>query len=158
MIVVSDTSTITNLHQVQELKLLHLLYDTVLIPPAVVAELNADYGQQVAIERLDWIIISEPTNVDLVAQLRDDLDYGESQAIALAIELNADYLIIDERHGRATARGYGISIIGLLGVLIAAKRAKHIAMVKPIIERVVANGFRLNSSLLAEVLEELGEI
>ncbi len=157
MIVVSDTSTITNLNQVGELNLLHLLYGEVTVPPAVIEELDAVDGQRAEIERLSWITTTQPTNQDLVEHLATHLDFGESQAIALAVELNAEYLIIDERNGRSAAMNYGVPIVGLVGILIAAKEANYIPMVKPVIDRVVANGFHLNTEFVSRVLKKLGE-
>ena len=87
----------------------------------------------------------------------EELDLGESEAIVLAIELKADYLIIDEYKGRAIADKKGVKIVGLLGVLIAAKRIGHLQAVKPLIEKIQINGFRLNRSLIDKVLNALGE-
>lgn len=61
-------------------------------------------------------------NKSLVNQLKIELDKGESEAIALDIELKANRLIIDERLGRKIATQSGLSIIGVLGILIAAKQ------------------------------------
>ena len=54
--------------------------------------------------------------------LRQDLDAGEAEAIALAVEVEADLLLMDERLGRETARHLGMRYVGLIGVLITAKR------------------------------------
>ena len=157
MIVVSDTSTITNLYQVDRLDLLRSLYGTIIIPPAVRRELYRIEGQEKGIEKSGWIQTEYPKNQSLITELLEELDLGESEAIALAIEMKADYLIIDEYKGRAIADKKGVKIVGLLGVLIAAKRIGHLQAVKPLIEKIQINGFRLNRSLIDKVLNALGE-
>ncbi|MBB4080800.1 hypothetical protein GGR28_003435 [Lewinella aquimaris] len=157
MIVVSDTSTITNLYQVHRLDLLKSLYGTIIIPPGVRRELYRIQGQEEAIEKLEWIKTEYPKNQNLIAELLNELDLGESEAIALAVELQAEYLIIDEYKGRAIAERKGVKIVGLLGVLIASKVNGHIEAIKPLVEKIQSNGFRLNSSLIDKVLTALGE-
>ena len=157
MIVVSDTSTITNLYQVGRLDLLRSLFGTVIIPPAVRRELYRIEGQAVEIEKLGWIQTEYPKNQSLISELLDELDLGESEAIALAIELKAEYLIIDEYKGREIADKKGVKIVGLLGVLIAAKTDGHLEAVMPLIDKIQLNGFRLNRSLINKVLTALGE-
>ena len=135
MIVVSDTSTITNLHQVDRLDLLRSLYGTIVIPPGVRRELYRIEGQQAELENLDWIRTEYPKNHSLITELLEELDLGESGAIALAIELKAKYLVIDEYKGRAIAEMKGVRIVGLLGVLIAAKKSGHLEAIRPLIEK-----------------------
>jgi len=69
-----------------------------------------------------------------LAQLRAQLDPGEVEAIALALERRADLILVDERLGRQVAMALGLRVTGLLGVLAEAKRAALIERVKPIIE------------------------
>lgn len=157
MIVVSDTSTLTNLYQVDQLHLLHLLYGKIIVPPGVRRELYRIDSQKAAIEQLDWVTTEYPKDQKLIAALLIDLDLGESKAIALAVELNSDLLIIDERKGRAIAENKGIRIAGLLGILVAAKKAGHIDTLTPVIKRLRANGFRLKATLIDKVLRILGE-
>ncbi len=163
MIVVSDTSPLSNLAIVGRLSLLREIYNTVIIPQAVAEELaNArDEAQQIeAVLSLDWIEVRQATNLELIAMLRNDalLDRGEAEAIALALELNADELLIDERLGRREATLLGLSIIGVLGVLLIAKRRGLIRAVQPVIDALIAQaGFRVSSKLYEEVLNAAGE-
>ncbi len=91
MVVVSDTSPISNLAVVGQLELLRKLFSRIIIPQAVFDELQKS---PVTIEFGNWIEVAEATNIRLVATLRSELDLGESQAIALAIERRADWLLI----------------------------------------------------------------
>lgn len=87
-----------------------------------------------------------------------ELDLGEAESIVLAIEEHAKYLIIDEYKGKLIADSYGVKIVGILGVLILAKKEKLIPSVKPHIDNLVEKGFRLNKALIEKVLKGLGEL
>lgn len=82
---------------------------------------------------------------------------GEAESIALAIEMDADFLIIDEFMGREIAHKRGVKIVGLLGVLILAKQRGFIENVKPHVNALRAVGFRLNQKLVDLVLRKLEE-
>lgn len=158
MIVVSDTSAISNLLQIDLIDLLHNLYEEIIIPPAVSDELYQIEGHKSALSQINWIKTIHPENQVLVDTLSDDLDKGESEAIALAIELNAEYLIIDEFMGRHLAsEKYHLKIVGVLGVLIQAKKKGLIDNVKTPVSLLRDNGFRLNQTLVDKVLAALGE-
>ncbi|MEO1255858.1 MAG: DUF3368 domain-containing protein, partial [Bacteroidota bacterium] len=81
----------------------------------------------------DWIHIQDPLDLKMEKGLRDSLDAGESAAITLAKELNADYLAIDERAGRRVAKSLGIKIIGLVGILILLENENATKGYRPII-------------------------
>jgi uncharacterized protein len=124
MTVVSNTSPITNLAGIEQLDLLHQLYGTVTIPQAVYSEMagiSKTVPGAIAVQTLPWIITQPVADSTQVNALRATLDRGKAEAIALALELNTELLIIDEKPGRAIAKQYGINIIGVLGVLIEAK-------------------------------------
>lgn len=93
----------------------------------------------------------------MVLELLDDLDLGESEAITLAVEQEADYLVIDEYLGRKKAKELKLKIIGVLGVLILAKEKGLIGLVKPLVEKLQDIGFRLNPNLINTVLDQAGE-
>ena len=116
MIVVSDTSPILNLARIGRLELLVSLYEQVLIPPAVSAELAASRSEAfpaIDAASVSWLILSTPADQDRVLELRNDLDAGEAEAIVLAVERNAELLLVDERRGRRIAEALGLRITGL---------------------------------------------
>jgi predicted nucleic acid-binding protein len=158
MVVVSDTSAISNLLQISQLNILHALFGTITITPAIQQEIYAIPAQQKEIEKIEWIKVVAPTNNQFITELAEELDLGEAEAIALSIEQKADYLIIDEYAGRKIADTYGVKIIGLLGILIQAKQKNVIREVRPHVENLRQVGFRLNQSLVTEVFKQLGEL
>lgn len=163
MIVVSDTSPLSGLAIVGYLGLLEQLYGQVLIPSGVWHELQRggeDDPRITDVLGLDWIEVRQPTNQQLVNVLQTErhLDRGESEAIALALEVNAEELLIDERLGRRQAIDLGLSITGLLGILLVAKRRGLITQIKPIMDNLISEAnFRISPNLYREVLAAAGE-
>lgn len=157
MIVVSDTSAISNLLAIDRIELLKVIFKEVLITPAVQRELHRVDANQGLLNKQSWIKVISPNNQVLVLQLLDNLDLGEAESIALAVELNADYLIIDELKGRKIADDLGVRVIGILGVLIKAKMLGEIPLLRPYIDVFQANGFRLKDDLIRDVLGRCGE-
>jgi hypothetical protein len=161
MIVVSNTSPIINLASVGKLDLLQRLYGRIAIPKAVYHEIAVKgAGQAGATElpSLQWIESHQVVELLLVASLRMELDEGESEAIALAIQLKADLLLLDERRGRAVASRFGLNLIGLLGVLLEAKHKGFIASIKPVLDDLIARaGFWVSKKLYDRTLQLSGE-
>ncbi|MCX6199787.1 MAG: DUF3368 domain-containing protein [Bacteroidetes bacterium] len=158
MIVVSDTSPITNLLQVRQLHLLQKLFGSVIITPQVYAELSELEFQKTEIGKLKWISVSEPHNISLIHDLEKRIDIGEASSIALAIELKADYLLMDEHKGRSEAEKLGLKITGIIGVLLRAKNEMHIELVKPILHQLqMEANFRIHPLLYEKALETAGE-
>jgi hypothetical protein len=161
MIVVSNTSPIFYLSTISPLDLLYQLYEKIFIPRAVFNEIthvgNTDISA-VAVPFTDWIKIQAATDQEFIRRLRSTLDPGEAEAIALAVELKADRILIDERMGRAVATQVGLQVTGVLGVLIAAKRNNLIQEVKPLLEALIEQvGFWIDTQLYIEILRAVGE-
>lgn len=156
MIVVSDTSALSNLAVVAHLWLLEDIYQTVIIPDVVASELAAASNPKIsAILQLDWIQTQSLTTSQLADQLQQErgLDAGEANAIALALELQADDLLIDERLGRQEATRLGLSIIGILGILLIAKQRSLIPKVQPVMDALISQaGFHVSPQLYQRVL------
>jgi predicted nucleic acid-binding protein len=153
MIVISDTSPVTNLLQVQQLDLLQKIFGQVVITPQVYGELCELEPQKEIIDKLNWISINEPHNQTLIADLEKRIDSGEASSIALAVELHADYLLMDEHKGRSEAERLGLKITGIIGILLRAKVDKYIPLVKPILEQLQNEaGFRIHPTLYQKAL------
>ena len=161
MIVISNTSSIINLAAIRRLDLLHQLYGKVLIPQAVYREITVAGAEQpgaTEVQALGWIEHRVVTDRALVMALQADIDEGEAEAIALAIEQKAHLLLLDERLGRIAASRLGLRVIGILGVLIQAKRKGYISAVRPVLDDLVIKaGFRVSQKLYAHVLRAAGE-
>ena len=161
MIIVSNTSPILNLIVIGQLDLLKQLYKKVIIPEAVFGEISKlSFGLSDAeqLQALTWIEIREVTDRSLVEALLPELDRGEAEAIALAKELKADLLLMDERRGRGVASRLGLRFVGLLGILVEAKHKGLIKAVKPILDSLVTKaGFWLGNRLYTHILETVGE-
>lgn len=153
MIVVSDTSPITALLAVEEADLLQQLFGEVIIPNAVETELRRTHPVLPG-----WLRVRSPhstTKTDLYAR---SVDRGEAEAIALAEELHADHLLIDERKGRRLARQQGLPVLGLLGVILLAKRAGLIASARKLLEDLDREaGIYLADELKKAALKTVGE-
>ncbi|WP_165235987.1 DUF3368 domain-containing protein, partial [Aquisphaera insulae] len=81
-----------------------------------------------------------------------NLDPGETAAIALAEEVRADWLLIDERDGRDAARQRGLAVVGTLGVLDRAAELELIDLPK-VLEQLEATNFHARDDLIQAVLQ-----
>lgn len=158
MIIISDTSAITNLYQIGYLDLLKELYGEITVTPGVRRELYRIESQKDVIQNTDWIKTAYPSNQLLINELLAELDLGEAESIALALELKAEYLVIDEFKGREVAQRYDIRIVGLLVILVLAKKKEIITEIRPLVNQLLEIGFRLNRRLVDTVLKSLGEL
>lgn len=121
MIVVSNTSPLSALLAIGAADLLTQLFGEVVVPTAVHDELNRSHPHLPP-----WLRVESVKNLDQVIQFARIVDRGEAEAIALAKELRADLLLMDERKGRRLAAREGIPVIGLLGVVLLARRKQLI--------------------------------
>jgi predicted nucleic acid-binding protein len=152
MIVVSDTSPISNLLQIGRIELLLDLFGRVIIPPPVAHELQVEHGSLPT-----FLQVIRPTNAREVRRLTGLLDSGEAEAIVVAGELHADRLLIDEKAGRRVAQESGLRIIGLAGILLLAKQRGLIAQVREPLRQLVVSGFYLDEEIQHQVLQAAGE-
>ncbi|MDS3860139.1 DUF3368 domain-containing protein [Thermosynechococcaceae cyanobacterium BACA0444] len=161
MIIVSNTSPISNLAKVGKLSLIQEIYGSILISTAVYEELlDERAGEKIvtAVQSASFLEVCSVQNQKLVAELRTYINIGEVEAIALAVEVKANRLLINERLGRQAAKDFELKITGVLGILLLAKRQNLIRAVKPIVDELKSEAnFRINSQLYIDVLNEAGE-
>ena len=158
---VSNSSPIMNLAAIGRLGLIKLKFGNVVIPDAVWCEVVIDgKGKRGAqdVENSDWITIQSVRDKALVKALEKDLDSGESEAITLAVENNADVLLLDDKSARLIAANLGLNIIGIVGILIWAKKEGVIEQLSKELEnlRKKAN-FRMSEDLIKRALQEVDE-
>jgi predicted nucleic acid-binding protein len=160
---VSNTSPISNLAWIGRLNLLVDQFSEVWISKAVEAELQnlPDAAVRKVIDdarRQGWLNSRAASDTSLVSLLKVELHQGEAEAIALAVEMKADHLLIDEREGRTLARQLGLSMTGVLGVLLLAKRKGQIRTIKPEIDALRSKArFFVAPALEASILTKAGE-
>ena len=154
--VVSDTGPLIALAGIGQLNLLHQLFGQVFIPPAVHHEIQ-DETSRAAMATANWISLHSVQDTFAVQVLREELDPGESEAITLARELAVDGLVIDERAARRKAQAVGLRVIGTLGILLLAKSQGHLAELKPWLDQLRRENFRLSDALYAQALHDAGE-
>ncbi len=160
---VSNTSHILNLALIKQLSLLHTQFEVVYIPQAVVTELqlesdvsgNEDIRQAIT---EGWICIQSIEDTNLVRALLLDLDFGESEAIALALQENITKILVNERDGREKAKAMGLEPVGIIGLLLKAKSAGSISKIGPYLQQLQQDaGFWIAPELQKEILKAAGE-
>jgi uncharacterized protein len=154
-IVVSDTSPLRALAHLSLLVLLQELFDEVFVPPAVDVELRNPPKSLpcVDVRDLAYVRIQSPRDRIKVAEFLQVLDPGESEALALALEVGVSAVLIDEVAGRTMAKRLGLLPVGVLGLLVRAKQRGLLPEVRPLLDRLKMDlGFFISDPLRAEVL------
>ena len=161
MVVVSNTSPIVNLAAIGHLHLLPALFGSITIPEAVHHEIVvAGAGQPGAdeVRSAEWTAIKSVRDQRLVRVLEADVHRGEAEALALAVELEADWVLLDEQAARRLAYSLGLNYTGLLGVLERAKAKGMIPAVRPLMDALrYTAGFWIGPVLYTHVLSRVGE-
>ncbi len=137
MTVVSDTSPIVNLAAIGHLHLLRDLFGSLTIPETVYREIvvgGAKRPGAADVETADWIETRSVQSTRLVRAFEADVHAGEAEALALALELEADWILLDERAARRLAASLGLRHTGLLGALAKAKERSLIPAVRPLMD------------------------
>lgn len=120
-IVVSNATALIHLSRINKLSLLGDLFSKVIIPRAVYSEVavpgEVGYEEIVKGVQEEWLIVKDIRDRMSAYELAPLLHRGEAEAIILAEEAKADYLIVDERVARHIATSRGIRVIGILGML-----------------------------------------
>lgn len=164
VLVVSDTSPITNLAAVGRLDLLRALYTQIAIPEEVRDELTlGGTGINPGANEVNydsWFVVAhvETQQRDQLAQTYRALDLGEAATLALAIARSADLVLLDDKAARRAASALQIAHVGLVGALLVAKSRGLTPQIKPILDDLRLHaGFRLANKTYQEALRRAGE-
>ena len=161
MIVVSDASPLISLAVSGHLDIFKHFYERVIIPEAVSQGLTGDDAELPGaseVRTLTWIISQRVQNKIVMRALQGELDHGEAAAIALAVERQADVVLIDKRRARAVAARLGLNVVEVLGVLVEAKHKGLVPRLKPVLDDLITRaGFWVSSQLYERVLQAVGE-
>ena len=160
-VVVSDSSPLIHLARIGRLGLLEKIFGEVVIPPAVYREVIEEGKGKPGWEELStakWLRVMEiKKNQALKQSLLVYIDEGEAEAIALANEIHADLLLLDEREARILAKKLGLRVTGTIGILLKAKKKHLIKNLKHELEKLKTTGFRISPNLEQEALKKAGE-
>lgn len=157
--VVVNATPIITLSLIERLDLFRDLFGEVLIPEAVRREVLAGGSGRPGVQQLThspWIrtvALAEPRIADLLT----DLDRGEAEVLALALEQQAGLVVLDERLARAHAKHLGLRMTGSLEVLLRAKEAGLVTAIAPLIDTIKVGGIHLGPTVVQRVLALAGE-
>jgi predicted nucleic acid-binding protein len=148
-IAVFDAGPLIAFHQINRLELLFGVFDRVVVPPAGADEVSP------SLPKLPGWVEIQPVHVS--PTFSHNLGAGESGAIALALQLVADFVVLDDKRARTSATRLGLTIIGSLGLLVRAKRAGLIPEVRPLMNAMIANELFANDAIQRRILAIAGE-
>ncbi|MGB8646504.1 MAG: DUF3368 domain-containing protein [Anaerolineae bacterium] len=156
---ICNTSPLQYLHQLGLLHLLPALVEQVIVPPAVVDELEVGRAAGVNlpdITILDWVVIRRPVG-EVALPLIADLGPGETEVLMLALELRDSIVILDDGLARQVAETRGIRYTGTLGILLDAKRKGLVPRIAILLDQLQSLRFRLAPQTRAAILKLANE-
>lgn len=156
-IIVSDSTTLISLINIERFELLFKFSDSIIITPAVYSEVSIQKASKRILDEyisLSKITVSKVDDYKKVKELLIRLDLGESESIVLAKEQKLP-LIIDEKKGKKIALSFGIDTIGLIGILLIYKKKKYLLNdeIVTIVQELREVDFRISDVLLELLLE-----
>ena len=160
MLVVSNASPILNLAIIDRLSLIREQFTTVIIPKGVLEELRVGEnlpGSKKILEAQDakWLQVEEVQDSAMLRILKRELDLGEAEAITLALETRAQWVLLDESEARRIAKDLGLKVTGVLGILLRACRQKRIPSLSTEMERLREKaGFYIADHLFEDLLKQ----
>jgi hypothetical protein len=153
---ISNAGPLIVLYKSSLLDILKELYGNIIVPNAVYDEIKRKEEGRQLFQENNWINVQKVKNKQTIAVLKSFVDIGETEAIALSLELKKP-LLIDDKKGREIAKSMNVSVQGSLGILAKAKKEGVIKSVKDAIAKILAAGYYLDRQLKNEVLRYVEE-
>jgi len=156
-VVISDSTTLISLLNIERFELLFKFSDKIIITPAVYSEVTVQKSAKRVLDeqiKLSKVTVLEVENHKKVEELLIRLDLGESESIVLAEEQDL-VLIIDEKRGKNIALSFGLKAIGLIGILLVYKKKNYLSSseIVEIVDELREVEFRVSDKLLTLLLE-----
>ncbi len=142
--IVSNSACLIALERIEQLNLLPQVYPSIWIPQAVQQEIGF---------LTDWLQVQTVQNQALVSTLRTQVGAGESEAIALALEIKNVPVLLDDKKARRIAEQLSLQVTGTVGLLLNAKKKSVIPAIRPILDALEEVDFRISSNLRTRALE-----
>jgi len=142
--VIVDSACLIGLERIGKLEILPQVFSPILIPPAVAEEVNLD---------MSWLTVETPHNHALITTLKTQLDPGESEDIALAVELPETFILLDDLSARELALQLNLKVIGTVGLLLRAKRQGVVPEIKPLLQALENANFRISQALIQKAIQ-----
>jgi len=161
MIVISNTTPLIGLATIQRFDLLRQLFGRIYIAEAVYHEAvitgREEGGARQDVSAATWIEMVRVKDRLAVEVLLDELDSGEAETLVLAREMEADWVLMDEKKGRRKLSKLGLNKVGTVGILLKAKQVGLLPGIGPDLERLQKQGFSLSQTVVDAVLRQAGE-
>ncbi|MDF5719309.1 MAG: DUF3368 domain-containing protein [Rhizonema sp. PD37] len=160
MKVIVNATPLIALSLINQLELLNKLFDQVFVPLAVYQEVVIQGSGQpgsAELASIKWIQVQAPRTSSIIEPLLLGLDKGELQVLLLAQEIQADWVIIDERLGRRIARAMNLPVKGTVGIMLAAYHAGLVSKTQALeaIQQLRKQGIRISSQVITWFETEL---
>jgi hypothetical protein len=154
MKVVSNSSPLIFLSAIGMLDLLKAEFGEILVPEAVFDEVTSnELKGSNEVKQADWIKVLSVKNKKGLSFL-PMLDRGEESAIVLAIEQDADLVLLDDLAGRRAAMIQGLNVMGTLGFLKVMHRKGRIKDFRNVLDDLQNNGLWMGADLYNRMLED----
>ena len=156
-LIISDSTTLISLINIERFELLFKFSDNIIVTPAVYDEVTVQKSAKRILDKyisLCKVSIVDVNNTKKVKELLIRLDIGESESIVLAEEKNLP-LIIDEKRGKKIALSFGLKAIGLIGILLIYKKKGYLSSdeIIEIVDELREVEFRVSEKLLNLLIE-----
>lgn len=145
---VTNSTCLIGLERIQRLDILPQVFSPIVIPPAVQAKVGITET---------WLTVVAVQNQAVVATLKTQVDDGEAEAIALALESGDVFVILDDLAARRVATQLGLKVIGTVGLLLRAKQQSIISEIKPLLVALNEADFRISAAIVQRALQLAGE-
>ena len=155
-VVISDASPVFSLAIIGKFHILDALFDEIYIPKAVWEELTRDKTTEYYPKIIEYFG-NKVKEISGFNELTFVMDYGESESVILYKELNANYLLIDDKKARDIAENFGIQCIGIIGILSIAKDKRIVDELRPLFEMFLKNKRYYSLKLLNTILKNHNE-